>query len=189
MSGLVQDLIARYFTSFCDGTYAFYGHSLGAIVAFAMIRKMRAEGCALPIHLVVTGAGGPAGRSEIRRHRHLMNKEDFLKEIKDLEGCPEEILENDELLDYFEPILRSDFQLSETFDYQQDHPLTLPITVITGALESIPEEDIHLWQKETLRPVEFIKMPGKHFFINDDPGQVMDVINKKLLSHTKILHL
>jgi surfactin synthase thioesterase subunit len=189
MSLLVQDLFARHYPSFCKGTYAFYGHSMGAIVAFALIKKMSAEKCPLPIHLVVTGAGGPAGRSEIRRNRHLMDKQDFLKEIRELDGCPEDILQNDELLDYFEPILRSDFELSETYDYQHDQPLTLPITVITGALESIPEEDIQLWQQETLRPVDFIKMPGKHFFIYDDPGQIMHIVNKKLHSHTKILHL
>ena len=189
MSLLVDDLFTQYYPSFQAQKYAFYGHSMGAIVAFVLIKKMAAEGCPLPMHLIVTGAAGPTGRSEVGRNRHLMNKQDFLEELRILDGCPEQILENPELLDYFEPILRADFELSETFDYRLDHVLNMPITVITGILESIPEEDILLWQRETSRPVDFIKIPGKHFFIYDNPGQVIEVVNKKLLSHTKILHL
>lgn len=189
MPGLVQDLYARYAPAFREGACAFYGHSLGAIVAFSLIKKMGAQGCPLPIHLVATGAGGPASKPKVRRNRHLMSKEDFLHEIRELDGSPQEILENTELLDYFEPILRADFEISENFHYDHDRPLTLPITVITGMQEAISEERIRLWQQETLRPIDFIKMPGKHFFIYDHPDQIMQVVNRKLLSHTKILHL
>jgi surfactin synthase thioesterase subunit len=99
---------------------------------------------------------------------------------------PEEILQSEELLNYLEPILRSDFKVSETYKYEGHEPLDIPMTVITGTEEEMDQEDILLWQKESRQEVDFRQMPGGHFFILEHTSQIVEIITNKLLSkHTQ----
>ena len=112
-----------------------------------------------------------------------MNQQDFIQEIKDLDGMPDEILNNEELLYYFEPILRSDFKISEEYIYEERTPFNIPFTVITGTEEDMEAEDIQLWQKETTHIVDFKRLPGKHFFIFEHAYRIIEVISRKLYLH------
>ena len=116
-----------------------------------------------------------------------MDQQEFIAEIRDLGGMPDEILNSEELLYFFEPILRSDFKISENYIHEQSVPLNIPITVITGTEEDMELEDIQLWQKETTHVVDFKRMPGKHFFIFQHPFKVMEIISRKLYLHKTLL--
>ncbi len=94
---------------------------------------------------------------------------------------PEEILSSDELLDYYEPILRSDFKASENYVYENCSPFDIPVTVITGDEEDMETEDIELWQRETKHIVDFKRFPGNHFFIYDHVPEIVQIISNKLL--------
>ena len=111
-----------------------------------------------------------------------MGKKEFLEKIISFEGLPQEIIQDQELLDYYEPILRADFKATESYLYQEFSPLDIPLTVITGSDEDMESEDVLLWQKETKRVVDFRKMPGKHFFIFRNVDEVMNIISDKLQS-------
>jgi surfactin synthase thioesterase subunit len=168
-----------------NGDYALYGHSMGGVVAFFLARKLIANGHRPPLHLFITGTTGPSSTSIISKKRHLMSKADFIQEIRILDGCPEEVLQSDDLLEYFEPILRADFQVSETYSYAEDAPLDVPFTVITGTEEDMKNEDIQLWQKESIHPVDFRKMTGTHFFILKHSTQIINLISRKIVNISK----
>jgi surfactin synthase thioesterase subunit len=168
-----------------DGDYALYGHSMGGIVAYFLARKLIASGHHAPVHIFITGTTGPSSKSIREKKRHLMSKADFIQEVRNLDGSPEEVLQSDELLNYFEPILRADFQVSETYQYVEEAPLDIPFTVITGTEEDMKNEDIQLWQKESLHPVDFRKMPGKHFFILNHSKQIINLISRKIVNISK----
>ncbi|MCW3094177.1 MAG: Thioesterase [Ferruginibacter sp.] len=180
---LANDLYKQVSALLGEGDYAIYGHSLGGLMAYLLTRKLEENGHKLPLHLFITGTTGPSALSRSEKKRHLLNKADFVAEIKELDGMPDEILNNDELLYYFEPILRSDFKISEEYSYQESPPLDIPVTVITGTEEHMELEDIQLWQKETSRPVDFKKLPGKHFFIFQHSFKIIEIISKKLYFH------
>ncbi|ACU62624.1 thioesterase II family protein [Chitinophaga pinensis] len=180
INAIVNDLYQQIASETTKGTYAIYGHSMGGITAFLLTRKLIVNGMPPPVHLFITGTMGPSAKSRSEKKRHLMEKQKFIEEIKALDGLPDEILAHDELLDYFEPILRADFRATETYSYQQAAPLQLPFTVITGTEEPMTIEDIHLWQKETSFTVDFRQLPGKHFFISKYPADVLAIISEKL---------
>ena len=94
---------------------------------------------------------------------------------------PDEILESDDILSFLEPILRTDFKVSETYAYEDRRALNIPLTIITGTEEDMKSEDILLWQKESNLPVDFKQMPGGHFFILDHKEQLLEIISKKLI--------
>lgn len=185
-SALVEDLYGSIAELVNKDTYAIYGHSLGGLISYLLTRKLLENGHRPPVHLFVTGTTGPSSNSRTEKKRHLLPKNEFIQELKDLQGMPDEILNNDELLEYYEPILRSDFKASENYIYKNCDPLDIPITVITGSEEDMEEEDIKLWQKETKQIVHFKSFPGGHFFIYNHAMEIVQIISNKLLITTKV---
>ncbi|QTE39766.1 thioesterase domain-containing protein [Mucilaginibacter gossypii] len=161
--------------------YALYGHSMGGLVAVSALQKMALErNLMLPSHAFVSGCAGPASQKRNKK-RHLLEKKEFIREIINLHGSPAEILHDEDLLDFYEPILRADFTACETYEHLCAPPLNIPLTVITGAEEDIELKEIGLWQLETIQPVRFIQMDGDHFFILKKQAQIWQVISKELL--------
>ena len=66
--------------------YAFYGHSLGASLAYLLTRRTITEGDLPPRYLFVSGQKGPAVR--IDETRHLLPKEAFRDMLIKLGGSP-----------------------------------------------------------------------------------------------------
>ena len=180
---VTNDLYKQISPLIGEKEYAIYGHSMGGLTAYLLTRKLIENGHRPPLHLFITGTTGPSAISRTEKKRHLLEKEEFIQEIKDLDGMPDEILYNEELLDYFEPILRSDFAASETYLHQDAAPVDIPFTVITGTEEDMEMEDILLWQKESIHEVDFKQMPGKHFFIFQHIYQIFEIISQKLQSN------
>ena len=63
---------------------------------------------------------------------HALPEKDFIESIKELGGTPEAILQNNELMQLFLPILRADFELCEVYQHKTEAPLAIPITAFGG---------------------------------------------------------
>jgi surfactin synthase thioesterase subunit len=186
---LVNDLYMQIENRLDSTAYAIYGHSMGGLISYLLTRKIIENKRKAPLHVFITGTSGPAALSRTEKKRHLLDKKSFIEEVRNLNGSPDEILQNDELMDFIEPILRADFKVSENYIYIPREHLNIPMTVITGTKEDMKLEDIHLWQKETSVPVDFRRMPGSHFFIFKYPYEIIGIIAKKLLVHHKSYQL
>lgn len=185
INAMVNDLYRQISDKVDKTPYALYGHSMGGLIAYLLTLKLRENNHTLPVHLFITGTTGPSATSRSEKKRHLLNQQEFLEEIRELGGMPDEILQNEEMLHYFEPILRSDFMISENYIHGNHAPLNIPFTVITGTNEEMESEDIHLWQKETTCDIDFKKFPGNHFFIYKYTQEIVDILSKKLHTHIK----
>ena len=166
-------------------SYAIFGHSMGGLLAYLLTRKILLNNHVAPLHLFITGTVGPSAPIRSSQQKHLLNKVDFMEEIRKLNGCPDEMLRNEELFEYFEPILRADFTATENYVYEKDYPLNIPITVITGTEERLKATDIQSWQKATSHIIDFRSMPGDHFFIFHHTVAILGIITKKLAGHFK----
>ncbi len=159
--------------------YALFGHSLGATLAYLLAHKALEEKSQPPVHLFLTGTEGPSFTDD-QPLRYLLSKEDFKAKLKSYGGIPEEILKDEAAFEFFEQILRADFQAVETFAYTGKAPLNIPATVITGTDEDMAEADIQLWQKEFTDKVTFKKITGNHFFLFDNPRQFVELLKHHL---------
>ncbi|MBL6449342.1 thioesterase [Fulvivirga sp. 29W222] len=160
--------------------YVVYGHSMGATVGFELVHFLMNAGLPQPAHLFVSGATGPAAFSRTVRNWHNLPKDELLKILKDLNGMPEEILNNDEFFDFYEPIIRADFKAVESYAYKKRQPLNIPITVMNGTREPFDEQEVKLWGDETVFPVEYMKMEGHHFFIFDHVSTIINTIRERV---------
>ncbi len=168
-----------------EGDYALYGHSMGGMIAYLLAKKLIAGGYRSPLHLFVSGTPGPASNEGRRKSLYRLDKAEFLEQVGKLRGLPEEILADSELMDLFEPVLRADFQVIETYLYEATEPMDVPITVITGTEEHMKQTDIRLWQKESSHEVDFRVMRGHHFFIYSNTVEIVNMIVRKLIPSQK----
>ncbi|MDO6435729.1 thioesterase domain-containing protein [Flavitalea sp. BT771] len=160
------DDILRQIQPVLQEPYAIYGHSMGGLLAFLTLKKIIEANLPRPLHLFVSGCGGPATLESKREEKyHELTKEDFLAKVKEMGGMPDEVLQCDELMVFFEPILRSDFKIVEMYRYSQSAPFDVPISVFFGSEEETKYEDARLWQQETTGELKIREFPGKHFFI------------------------
>lgn len=169
----VEDLVHQL-TTLRDGTpYVIYGHSMGATLGFEVCRKMEEKKDA-PLTFVASGNSGPG--TGIKKNRYLMTKEDLKKDLRSLGGFPEEILENEELFDFFEPIIRGDFQILE--EDQGEEPTT-PINTGIVCLMGESEETvarIDNWKTYTTGNFSSRTFAGDHFFIYNYPKELVSII-------------
>jgi surfactin synthase thioesterase subunit len=183
---VLNDLYAQVTNLIDSHKYAIYGHSMGGLLASLLARKLIRNNYKPPVHLFITGTPGPSALSRTENKRHLLGKNEFINELRSLNGMPEEILRDKELLDYLEPVLRADFKVTENYIHTEMDRLDIPMTVITGTEENMKPEDIFLWQKETNAAVDFRRMPGNHFFIHQSPFEIIQIVAKALVVHSKI---
>ncbi|MFK7107583.1 thioesterase II family protein [Flavobacterium oreochromis] len=142
--------------------YIFYGHSMGALLAYLLCHKLQEENLPMPQKLIVSGKKAPSIPRE-NKISHLPDGE-FWNEIVALGGIPDEMLNYPELIDYYLPILRHDFKLVESYKYEKKPKLNIPIDVFYGSEEATKEEMLG-WKEETTGKVTITKLEGNHFFI------------------------
>jgi surfactin synthase thioesterase subunit len=162
--------------------YAFYGHSMGTILAYLVIKKIIRDNLPLPVYLFVSGRGGPAAPDKERK-RYQLPREEFIAELRDMGGSPDEVLNDDGLMDFFEPILRADFTAIERYSYEETSPFPVPILAMAGLEEKITMDELAAWQKETSRKAEFKKFTGKHFFIYEHAPELVHLINTRITNY------
>lgn len=160
----VLDALARIVVESGPSPFAFFGHSLGALIAFELTRALRRTGAPLPAALIVSGCTAPHLRGQHRRLSLLPDGE-FLDALRQFNGLPRELLELPELLDLVLPTLRADFQLLDSYVYEDDRPLPCPL-VAYGGLADATVADIDLWQEHAAGPFTARRFPGDHFYLH-----------------------
>lgn len=149
-----------------------YGHSMGASLGFR-VSNMLEKAKTPAAYLIVSGNPGPGMKSNCKRY--LLPSEDFKVELKKLGGVPTELIENKELLDFFEPILRADFEIAERNELEKDASLNIPVYAVMGSEEEKAGE-ITNWRKFTQSKFKFELLEGDHFFIHKHPVKMARII-------------
>jgi medium-chain acyl-[acyl-carrier-protein] hydrolase len=148
--------------------FAFFGHSMGALVGFELARHLRSQYRLLPAHLFVSGSSSPSKR-QLEYPLSTLPDDELKQELARLDEQPKEALENEELMRMMLPAIRADFKLCEQYLYAVEPALSCPITAYGGlADESVTVERLEAWREETSASFARHMFPGGHFFLQDD---------------------
>jgi medium-chain acyl-[acyl-carrier-protein] hydrolase len=146
---------------------------MGALVAFALARELRRRHQFGPELLMVSGHRAPH-RPDPDPPLHNLPEHDFVQEIRKLNGTPDAVLENQELLQLLIPVLRADFEVCETFEYVEEQPLACPIAAFSGTEDTeLTHDDIAAWSHETTGSFSLQMFAGDHFYLLDRPAALM----------------
>jgi surfactin synthase thioesterase subunit len=159
--------------------YALYGHSMGGLLAYLVARKAARERLPMPVHLFCSGCAAPSVPGSDAFHQ--LPDDLFIAKLRALGGSDETILNSRELMEFYLPVIRADFEASETFEYRPGIKLNIPVTVMNGKEDDISEADAAAWQMETSRPLSILNFPGDHFFIFEHIPAISNIIINTLL--------
>jgi len=145
--------------------YLFFGHSLGAHVAFELSRELRRENAPLPHALIVSGTRAP--HLPLRRVPLFdLPTPKLIDELRRYGGTPEAVLQNRELMDIFLPPLRADLTIFETYVHTPDAPFDFMIAAFGGRNDHrLDPGDLDAWQKHTTGRFSVSIFDGGHFYL------------------------
>lgn len=175
MEPLIEELY-EVVSSYLDKPYAFFGHSLGSRIAFQLAVECVRKRARLPVHFIASASRGPhlpIGIGDI----YKLPDEQFLAEMGKLNGTPQEILENKELMRILTPQLKADFCLAYKYQYGGDIKLDIPISVFSGKEDTdISYNDLNEWGKNFVGQPDISMFEGGHFFIDDEDSDIVEKV-------------
>lgn len=160
--------------------FAFFGHSMGALVSFEIARRLRTEHRLSPVHMFVSGRRAPQ-IPEKDPPIHALPEPEFLKELRRYNGTPEEVLNNAELMQLLLPTLRADFAVIEAYVYASSSPLDCPITAWGGLQDwKASCDDLEAWREQTNATFSLQMFPGDHFFLHSAQSLLLQSLCREL---------
>ena len=177
----LPDVIAPLFDligEMADKPFYFFGHSVGALIAFELTRALQRNGSSVPFHLVVSGMRAPQLPRREELH-YLMDDETLLQKLKEYNGTPKDLLQDTELMRFFLPQLRDDFAISETYEHIPGLPLRCPLTALGGDSDpNVSESDVASWFTNTNGQFRYLLFAGDHFFIHPNKKAILDLLGQ-----------
>ncbi|MGC9950069.1 MAG: alpha/beta fold hydrolase [Bryobacteraceae bacterium] len=179
----MAELVAALYDSiqpYLDQPFAFFGHSMGAAVAFELARLLRRRDRPLPRILVASGARAPRFR-----HRHVPSPEpseaEFMEALRRLQGTPPEVLDNPSLMQLILPALREDAAIYRNYIYSEEAPLDCPIRAYGGEQDpNVSRAHLEAWAFETTSSFAVRVFPGGHFYLQTHRADFLAALTRDL---------
>lgn len=154
--------------------FAIFGHSMGAVLMLKLVDQIEKAGM-MPFYVFTSGNPGPLTIE--RKGRHHLSKMDFKEELIKYGGMPQGVVDDVELYDFFEPVLRADFEVVDGC-YNLEQPVIFsPIIAMMGKEEQGVEK-IGTWQSYTRGRFAYRNFSGGHFFIYDNAKAIAELIKE-----------
>ncbi|MFG2004728.1 thioesterase II family protein [Spirillospora sp. NPDC048911] len=174
--GRLADAAADALSSWPMDRSAFFGHSMGAALAFETARRMDRP----PLGLVASGRRAPSRR----RIDTVHGRDDagIVAEIRRLGGTETALLEDEEMREAFLPAIRADYTAIETYSSDPGSTVPCPVTVFTG--DSDPQvtlDEARAWRNHTTGTFDLVVFQGGHFYLTTSPATVIDRLGRLLV--------
>ncbi|TDC61228.1 thioesterase [Micromonospora sp. KC207] len=163
VDALVEGLLPAVL-AWADRPTAFFGHSMGATVAFEAGRRLPPAAADRLVHFFASGRRSPSVR---RRDRFYRFDDELIDEIRRLEGTDSSLLDDEELLNMLLPAIRNDYRAVAAYDYRPGPGVRCPVTVLTGDADpNVTADEAAAWAKVTAAATVVRTFPGGHFYLN-----------------------
>lgn len=152
-----------------DKPYFLFGHSNGALLAFAVANRLLRAGARPPAGIILSGKRSPS-RNLVRERVSQLPDDALLARFQNLNGRPQELLREPDIMRLFFPAIRADFSLGETYELEDMDPILASIAALILAGDEDPAGIAEVFSWTDLFPAAATTtLRGDHFFINADP--------------------
>ncbi|MFF7636234.1 thioesterase II family protein [Kitasatospora sp. NPDC008050] len=175
------DALVPALLPYLDRPFAFFGHSMGAIVSWELARRLQREQGLEPVRVVVSGCRALPFHESRPPGELDLSDEELLDELRRLNGTPEELLQNPDFVTYILPTFRADLSLFAGYTYRPGELLSCPVSAFGGSADPrVSEEQLKGWAELTTGRTEVEVFPGGHFFLNAERENVLRSISRAL---------
>lgn len=180
IEGLADGIVAALVPLLDSRPLALFGHSMGAVLAYEVARRMEHEVGKPPTTLFTSGRRAPC------RHRventHLREDQALVDELRELGGTDPQLLDDSAVMRLLLPAVRRDYQAIETYRYRPGPGVSCPITVLTGDQDPRTTiDEARDWQHHTTGRCTLQAFPGGHFFLGEHLADVAALVTVRLL--------
>ena len=164
-----------------DQPFAFFGHSMGSLIAFRLTQRLQHEYSLIPMHLIISSFHPP--QAIPNEHIRNLPQEAFIRELRDrYDGIPDQILEEPDLLELMLPIIRDDLAIVESYSYQCQPSLLCPISAFGGFTDKwVNESQLYRWCECTTAEFGVSMFPGNHYYLDPALSDLISAIRRALL--------
>jgi len=152
-------------------SYFLIGNSMGALIAFLLAHKLKQENKLLPRHLFLASRLSPDAYKNEPSITGI-SSDDFWKVVQQYDGVPKDLLGHKELKEFYEPILRSDFELLQHFNqtFEQIENIDVSASILFGNKDTrnVDEAKMQGWRKFFTSAIEISSFEGGHFFLYEN---------------------
>src|SRR2546421_8574549 len=163
------------------GPLALFGHSMGAVLAFEVARRLERGGREVSA-LFVSGRRAPTMHRDEWLHR--TGDAELLHEVRKLSGTDVELLDDEEIVQMVLPVIRNDFQAVGTYRHQPgDEPeLRCPVTAVIGTEDPrVTRSEADRWRTHTSGPFALHTYPGGHFYLTSVTTELSRLLCARLV--------
>ncbi len=179
LSPLIE-AVSRAILADLDKPFALFGHSMGALICFELARHLRREHGLEPVQIFVSAHRAPH-LDESGQRVYDLPEDELIAFLRRISGTPKEVLEHPELMQLVIPIIRADFELIQTYEYQSEPPLDCPISAFMGIEDpDVTVEQMEAWCHHTTGAFAVRTFPGDHFYLNSAQPLLLGVLWREL---------
>lgn len=172
ISALADALQSRF-----EKPFAFFGHSMGALIGFGLAHYLVQQGLPAPAHLFLSAYRAPHIPNDEMLHQ--LPDAELVRTILGLNGTQRGVLENPELRQLLLPIFRADFGVCESYQHAARGPLDIPFTVFGGLQDArVKRTALEAWREQTRASFALHMLPGDHFFLRTSPQPLWQIITQ-----------
>ena len=170
-----------------DSEYAIFGHSMGATVAFELVRELSRRGARRPVHLFVSGAAAPhdhGGDSGFE-----MSDRGIIDRLQKLGATPRELLEHPELRNHIVNVMRADGTALGNYCPGTREPVDVPIIAFGGTDDPlVAPSALEEWRSWTTRNFQAYVHRGDHFYLFDHMERLFVTMARAAATELSRLH-
>jgi medium-chain acyl-[acyl-carrier-protein] hydrolase len=176
--GQIVDAIEKELLDRVETPYAIFGYSMGALMAFELARRGDQVGKP-PVQIFVGARGAP--HLKHGTDTFLLPDDEFIAELRRIQATPEEILSDPDLIQFFLPTVRADFEIAQGYRFTEAPRISCPITAFGGQTDAdVLPQHMEPWGMHTNAGHAVHLYPGGHFFLNEAKREVLNTIAAEL---------
>jgi surfactin synthase thioesterase subunit len=152
-----------------DAKVALFGHSMGSLVAFEVVRRMEQLTGVAPAALIASGMWAPSRRREGELlTKDLDDMDGLIADLKRLRGTDSGLLDNEDLMHRIALAIRSDYIAVDSYRCAPEVSVTCPVAVFVGDRDPhVSMEAAHAWSGHTTGGFDLRVFAGDHFYLTN----------------------